>query len=548
MSRRLSGRFVLGRQIGSGGMSTVYLGTDEVLDRPIAIKILRYEFADSEIGARFQREGRTAARLTHQNVVRVYDAGEGDLGGQRVSYIVMEYVSGGDLKKLFRAEGPLPEKTLSRVGADVAAGLVHAHEKGIVHRDVKPQNVLLDEYGQPKLTDFGIARARDSTQATQTGMYLGTALYSSPEQLRGADVTSKSDIYSLGVTLYEASTGAPPFTGLPVEIIGQQLTGSAESPRSMGASISVELESLILSCLDKDPARRPGALELREKLLQAGVATAGHAGHRARSETNRFSERLRAARRTARKAGGAGAVRAARTVSVAGVRVFGKVSGKKLRTSTETSDNRGVAVGAGFPTRIFRNSRSRAALLAGTVLLTLLLVSGVLVAALVPRSDDQPGRQAAAPAGVTENSVSLESTGDGRTSAPQSATPAETTALADARGGSLTDVAAAETVAEMYLAITQQRYAESYEYLSRGYRQNGYPTLEAWVQEHSELRAMRFTETPVARTSGGVATVEGNIEILRPDGTREQQKGTWKLVKEDGRWKMSELQTRKLSP
>ncbi|MEJ7872070.1 MAG: serine/threonine-protein kinase, partial [Rubrobacteraceae bacterium] len=160
--------------------------------------------------ARFEREGRTAARLSHPNIVEVYDAGEGELEGRKVSYIVMEYVPGGDLKQLMEEKGPIPGKELARLGAEVSSGLARAHEAGVVHRDIKPANILIDGQGRPKLSDFGIARALGATQATQTGTYLGTALYSSPEQLKGEKVTPKSDVYSLGITLYQAATGGEP--------------------------------------------------------------------------------------------------------------------------------------------------------------------------------------------------------------------------------------------------------------------------------------------------------------------------------------------------
>src|SRR4051794_20645710 len=183
-------------------MARVYLGRDTVLDRPVAVKILNPGYSGTDIGARFRREGRTAARLSHPNIVQVYDAGEGELEGREVSYIVMEYVAGGDLKKLVDEKGPLGEKELARIGADVASGLAHAHEKGIIHRDIKPQNILIDAYGRPKLADFGIARALDARESTRSGSYLGTASYSSPEQLRGEGTTPKSDVYSLGCTFY----------------------------------------------------------------------------------------------------------------------------------------------------------------------------------------------------------------------------------------------------------------------------------------------------------------------------------------------------------
>src|ERR687896_1877246 len=184
-------------------MSTVFLGRDEVLERPVAVKLLKLGYAETDIGARFRREGRTAARLSHPNIVQVYDAGEGTYEGRETSYIVMEYVPGGDLKDLMDRKGALSGAELARL-SEAAAGLAHAHERGVIHRDIKPHNILLDENGHAKVTDFGIARALDTTQATRTGSYLGTALYSSPEQLRGEKATPQSDIYSLGATLYQA--------------------------------------------------------------------------------------------------------------------------------------------------------------------------------------------------------------------------------------------------------------------------------------------------------------------------------------------------------
>src|SRR5918992_827071 len=265
---RFANRFALVREIGFGGMSTVFLGRDEVLDRPVAIKILKPGFGETDIGARFRREGRTAARLSHPNIVQVYDAGEGEFEGREVSYIVMEYVAGGDLKDLIDRRGTLPGVMLSRIGAEVAAGLTYAHERGVIHRDIKPQNVLVDNYGSPKLADFGIARALDADHSTSTGSYLGTALYSSPEQLRGEGVTPKGDVYSLGATLYHAAVGEPPFSGDPLQVATQQVAKPPLPPRARGAAVGERLEALILRCLAKDPADRPDAATLNERLLQ----------------------------------------------------------------------------------------------------------------------------------------------------------------------------------------------------------------------------------------------------------------------------------------
>src|SRR3712207_3627762 len=249
---RLTERFVLEREIGAGGMSRVFLGRDEVLDRPVAIKILNPDLGRTDIGSRFRREGRTAAKLPSANIVQVYDAGEGRFEGRETSYIVMEYVPGGDLKDLIDERGVLSGAELARLSG-AAAGLAHAHERGVIHRDIKPHNILITESGDVKVTDFGIARALDATYATRTGSYLGTALYSSPEQLRGEGVTPKSDVYSLGVTLYHAATGQPPFSGTPIEIASQHVSKEPTPPRQVNDAVSESLEALILDCMKKDP-------------------------------------------------------------------------------------------------------------------------------------------------------------------------------------------------------------------------------------------------------------------------------------------------------
>ena len=248
-------------------MARVYLGRDEVLDRPVAVKVLNPVHGGTEIGDRFRREGRTAARLAHPNVVQVYDAGQAPLDGRETSYIVMEYVSGGDLKELIDRRGRLSGPELSGLGREVCAGLAHAHENGVIHRDIKPHNILLDEKGHAKVTDFGIARALDTSQATRTGSFLGTALYSSPEQLKGEKVTPKSDVYSLGVTLYQAAAGAAPFSGgTPIEIASQHVSETPTPPRQLGADVDENVQALILDCLAKDPDDRPTADEARSRL------------------------------------------------------------------------------------------------------------------------------------------------------------------------------------------------------------------------------------------------------------------------------------------
>jgi serine/threonine protein kinase len=206
-----SGRYELERKVARGGMADVFLSRDLLLDRPVALKVLFPEFAsDPAFVQRFRREAQSAARLTHPNVVSVFDWGqEGS-----TYFIVMEFVEGQSLAQLLRESGRMDPDRAAAVAADVADALAFAHEHGVVHRDVKPGNVMLSRGGHVKVADFGIARAVSTVEnLTQTGTVMGTATYFSPEQARGGAVDPRSDVYSLGVVLYEMVTGTPPFTG-----------------------------------------------------------------------------------------------------------------------------------------------------------------------------------------------------------------------------------------------------------------------------------------------------------------------------------------------
>src|SRR5213595_2031969 len=206
----LSGRYRLDAQVGTGGMSTVYKAFDTVLERPVAIKLMHREIAsDSDQLERFRREARAVAQLNHPHIVTVIDAGEDD----NTPYIVFEYVEGETLKDRIRRHGRLPIQEAIAYAIEIARALGAAHARGIVHRDVKPQNVLVDEEGSAKVTDFGIARSVDDSGLTAEGRVLGTTDYVSPEQALGHDVNGQSDIYSLGIVLFEMLTGDVPFHG-----------------------------------------------------------------------------------------------------------------------------------------------------------------------------------------------------------------------------------------------------------------------------------------------------------------------------------------------
>jgi serine/threonine-protein kinase len=249
-------------------MAVVYRALDRTLGRQVAIKVLREQFAaDPEFVERFDREARSAARLSHPNIVDIYDVG----ADGETRFIVMELVEGENLKSLIRRGGALPPALVIGYGREVGAALEYAHRRGIVHRDVKPQNVLLDADGHAKLTDFGIAQAAESVGLTQTGV-LGTPQYMSPEQARGRGVGPASDVYSLGVVLYELATGRLPFQAdSPLAIALRHVEDEPPAPRSLNPSVPPALEAVILRALAKAPAERFASAADLVDALNSGV-------------------------------------------------------------------------------------------------------------------------------------------------------------------------------------------------------------------------------------------------------------------------------------
>jgi serine/threonine protein kinase len=255
----LGGRYRLDAQIGRGGMSTVYRAFDTVLERPVAIKLMHREIAaDSDQLERFRREARSVARLSHPHIVTVIDAGEepseDDLdAGVGTPYIVLEYVEGETLKQLIQAEGPLEVSQAIAYAIEIARALGAAHERMIVHRDVKPQNVLIGEEGGAKITDFGIARTLTEEGLTVAGRVLGTTDYVSPEQALGQSVTGQSDLYSLGIVLYEMLTGQVPFTGAsPVAVAMRHVREQVPDVQLLRGDVSAATASVIDRAVAKD--------------------------------------------------------------------------------------------------------------------------------------------------------------------------------------------------------------------------------------------------------------------------------------------------------
>jgi eukaryotic-like serine/threonine-protein kinase len=265
------GRYRIERVLGSGGMAIVYLARDLELDRPVAVKLLAENLAgDEAFRERFLREARHAAALSHPNVAAVFDAGEED----ERPYIVMEYLDGETLAEVIARRGPLEPAEAVELALQACAGLEHAHRAGLVHRDVKPQNLLLGGDGAMKLVDFGIARAAESTRLTEIGTVLGTAAYLAPEQAAGEDVGAAADIYSLGAVLYELLSGRPPFEfGSLAELASRQREGAVTPLRDLAPAVPEELEEIVMRSLARKPEFRPAsAREFASKLAAASPA------------------------------------------------------------------------------------------------------------------------------------------------------------------------------------------------------------------------------------------------------------------------------------
>ncbi|MGC0366767.1 beta-lactam-binding protein with PASTA domain/predicted Ser/Thr protein kinase [Rhodococcus sp. 27YEA15] len=271
--RNLSSRYELGEILGFGGMSEVHLARDLRLSRDVAIKVLRADLArDPTFYLRFRREAQNAAALNHPAIVAVYDTGEAETDAGPLPYIVMEYVDGDTLRDIVRGGGPMPSRKAMEVIADVCAALDFSHRNGIVHRDVKPANIMINRAGAVKVMDFGIARAISdaSSPMTQTAAVIGTAQYLSPEQAQGESVDARSDVYSLGCVLFEILTGEPPFKGdSPVAVAYQHVREDPPTPSEVNPDIPRELDSIILKAMSKNPANRyQSAGDMRSDLVR----------------------------------------------------------------------------------------------------------------------------------------------------------------------------------------------------------------------------------------------------------------------------------------
>jgi len=301
----IAGRYELEELVGTGGMSSVYRAHDRLLERDVALKVLHEQFtADGEYVERFRREARAVAQLSHPNIVTVIDRGE-QAGRQ---YIVFEYVDGENLKALVGREGPLGEREAIGLTLQVARALGFAHGQGLVHRDVKPQNVLLNDNGQAKVTDFGIARSLDVQGGgglTQTGTVMGTSDYIAPEQARGSRVDAQSDIYSLGTVLYELLTGEVPFSGDNfVAVAMQHINQPPPSARERRPELSPCVDAAIRRAMAKEPRDRFGSMDELCSELSGCLAELDGNGISAGAETMVVAPQRRRRQRSTRPPAG----------------------------------------------------------------------------------------------------------------------------------------------------------------------------------------------------------------------------------------------------
>jgi eukaryotic-like serine/threonine-protein kinase len=269
IGKRLSGRYKVLEMIGGGGMANVYLAHDIILDRDVAVKMLRLDFAnDEEFIRRFRREAQSATSLAHPNIVNIYDVGEEN----DLYYIVMEYVEGQTLKQYIQQNSPLRVEDALGIMSQLTSAISHAHQNHIIHRDIKPQNILVDRVGNVKITDFGIAMALSATSITQTNSVLGSVHYLSPEQARGGMANRKSDIYSLGIVMFELLTGRLPFSGeSAVSIALKHLQSETPSVRRWNPDVPQSVENIVLKATAKDSFHRYDSVDEMEEDLRTAL-------------------------------------------------------------------------------------------------------------------------------------------------------------------------------------------------------------------------------------------------------------------------------------
>ncbi|MGI8999543.1 MAG: protein kinase domain-containing protein [Candidatus Limnocylindria bacterium] len=507
-------RYRLADQIGKGGMATVYRAHDEQLDRAVAVKVMRADLGEDPMFVqRFEAEARRAASVSHPNVVSVYD-----VGTDGAPYMVMELVEGGDIAKVLARDGRMTADRAARLGADAAAALQAAHDAGPVHRDVKPGNILLGSDGRAMVADFGIARATGEDSMTKTGATLGSVEYFSPEQARGERAGPPSDIYALGVVLYELLTGRRAFTGDSAYAIAiARLREPPPDPRGIVPDLAPELARIVTRAMAPEPAQRYASAEaLRSALLEWVNGREAQIGAAPRSVTSvgsgvgsPASTPLPGPTPVARddgrrRAAPAWALAILLVVLIGG----GYLGGRLIAEGGETGALPGVMVGS--PGGNVTSPTTAPFPPPSTPTLT-------LTPSATPTPTPRPSPASATPQPTEEPATSL---------AP--ATPAPVAA-----------VAPDDAVAAFYAHVAAGRFDDAYALWSER-MQDEFPRQDNLDGRFADTADIAFDTLEVAAQSASTATVQANFTETYDSGSSRRFVGYWRLVRVDGRWLLEE--------
>ena len=518
--RIIGQRYRLQEQIGRGGMATVFRAHDLQLDREVAVKIMRPDLGDdAQFIVRFEAEARRAASVTHPNVVSVYD-----VGTDGSPYMVMELIRGGDVAKALASDGRMDPARAAALAADTAGALQAAHDAGLVHRDVKPGNILLATDGRARVADFGIARATGEDGLTQTGATLGSVEYFSPEQARGEPVTPASDVYALGVVLYEMLTGHRAFAGdSPYAVATARLGQPPPDPRTVVPDLPAELAEITKRAMALEPSERFGSAgEMRQQLVG-------------------WLERAGAAGTPVRTVGAAAPVGA--TASSTGTQPLARAAIPDDRSGQHVPLARHPTVQPAPRHGGARRSR-RAWVVPGALLgLALLGGGGFIIAELLSRGVADPSDRPAIVAGsagggvlATETPLATQTVEATATAAPvQTPAPEPPATPQPATPPAVAASMPGDAVAAFYSAAEDGRFDDAYALWSD--RMKGAYSRQANLDERFDDTAdITFTQLYVAEQSDTAATVQADfVETYDSGGSREFV-GYWRLVRVDGRW------------
>jgi tRNA A-37 threonylcarbamoyl transferase component Bud32 len=522
----IADRYETLERIGGGGMADVFRAHDRTLDRDVAVKLMRPAFArDPEFAQRFHREAEALGAIDHPNIVGVLDYGASAEG----PFIVMELVSGGTLRDLIRARGRVDQYAAARMAAAIADGLEAAHLRGVLHRDLKPDNVLLDGAGRPKIADFGIARLAAATAITRTGEVLGTPQYLAPEQMTGDVVDERADVYALGVILYEMLTGEQPTGGVtPSEIVSRRLRVDPRPPSRLVA-LAPRINALVLRALARDPARRiRRAADLRAELLAIRPPEP-----RAPARTRVAGPRLRSVRVPGPRLPSAAPITIALASLAASISDFGRRVGRSIEA--------GGARLCGL--LVASRRRSLAPLMAALALLAAFIGGSVVLGGARPVAVAPEAVATATPpaAVLASTSSPAPSTPPIATAAPTAEPTTEPTPAPTVKPAPTPAVAAtvggdpAGTIVSFYQLISGEDYASASGLWSERMRAAYPPQTNIWGRFDSTSSIVARSAWVTSATPGSAAVAVDLVETMR-NGSVRHWVGTWYLVRSGSGW------------